>query len=130
MTGFMERWRARLRNDPKPLDSYDAELKAARADTPHLPKVKVDPFTKHPVCPKCGSAGITTTFFAGVHTDCPHLYMFDPTPAHELLIWGLPAPRVVVARERGREAAVEHLDRRCCNCVYGWVTAIRPPRRP
>lgn len=132
---FMERWIARLTGHPDPGDllaewnrEYAAELKAARESTPALPKAEVEPFVKTPRCLKCGNAGVFTAYFAGVHKGCAHLYMDDPKPEMEQMIWGRPAPRVVVARERLREAAVEHLDRRCMNCGYGWTTATAPAR--
>jgi hypothetical protein len=126
----MDRWIKRLSGESPGanayrdwLAEYDTELKAARAATPALPKVEVEPFSRKPKCPKCGKRGIGTEYHEGVHPDCPHLYMSDPKHPYEMQIYGQPAPRVVVARERQREAAVEHLDRRCWNCLYGWTEA-------
>ena len=85
--------------------------------------LNLPPHDDHPACPKCGNLAVTIDYHSERgHERCPDGrfirmrlgFGWMTTPSAE----DLGQERVIAERK------VEHMDRKCQNCGYGWVTDI------
>lgn len=81
-------------------------------------------------CPKCGYDTVTTVFQSSAHQDCPEFGVgYEQVRAGQQIIsWSRtePSRTEIEARISATVATwVEHLDRTCVRCGFGWAEAVR-----
>jgi len=103
--------------------TFDEKLAEALERHPAmLPVSGLSPVTGHEApCPRCGSRATTINFMPGAHEGCPDERMRSVRNPFAMLF------EVdydnIATNQRINEAAVQHHDRGCHNCGFGWVEA-------
>ena len=112
-------------NVPKTAADYEAEDAAIKAIAVELreqwgPLPALPAHEEHPICPKCGSLAVTVEYHGvGGHAEC-----VDSDYHRQGWLRYDDSPKIKAASLVRAERAVEHMDRKCVNCGFGWATDI------